>query len=118
MTDNENQNAVTMGRQNAEPTNARLTSLESSMADIRQSLQQLLAQSTVHNHPSSSGIAANAISSQSSVVSSISVPPFLTVSTAASSILQNLCLPSQTYNQAFPQFCNSLLLLPLHWGYR
>ena len=96
MTDNENQTAVTVGGQNAEPTNARLTSLESSMADIRQSLQQLLAQSTVHNQPSCSGIAANAILSESSVVSSISAPPFLAVSTAASSILQNLCLPSQS----------------------
>ena len=52
------------------------------MADIRQSLQQLLAQSTMHNQPSSLGIAANASFSQSSIFSSISAPPFLTVSTA------------------------------------
>ena len=45
MTDNENPTAVIVGRQNAEPTSARLTSLESSMADIIQHLQQLLAQS-------------------------------------------------------------------------
>ena len=96
MTDNESQAAVTVGGQNAEPTNARLTSLESSMADIRQSLQQLLAQNTLHNQPSSSGIITNASLSQSSVVSSVSAPPFLTVRTAASSILQNLCLPSQS----------------------
>ena len=100
MTDNENQTAVTVGGQNGERTNIRLNSLESSMADIRQSLQQLLAQSTVHNQPSSSGIAANASFSQSSVVSSISALPFLTVSTAASSILQNLCLPSQSLHSS------------------
>ena len=96
MTDNDNSVPVTLGGQNAEPTNARLTSLETSMADIRQSLQQLLAQNTPQNQPSSSGTAANFNISQSSVVSSVSAPPFLAVTTTASSILQNLCLPSQS----------------------
>ena len=62
------------------------------MADIRQNLQQRLAQSTMHNQPSSLGITANASFSQSSIFfSSISAPPFLTVSTALQHLL--FCKP-------------------------
>ena len=80
------------------------------MADIRQSLQQLLAQSTVHNQPSSLGIAANASFSQSSIFSSISAPPFLTVSTAPQHLLFcKTCLcPSQSlqFSPIFNFFLN------------
>ena len=119
MTDNENPTTVTVGEQNAEPTKAHLTLFESSMADIRQNLQQLLAQSTVHNQSSSSGIAVNASLSQSSVVFSNFVSHRFSLSVLQHVLFCKTCVCCpKAYSQVFVHFHNRLLLLPLHLGYR